>query len=158
MLPQVSDELTGLLRRFTGDLGVPRPDRMVRDKWSTDPDSLCSLSYPMLTTEEADFDTLSSPLPSEADPRLLFCGEATNRAYFGTMHGARLSGLREARRILDRMEVMDKMAEELEKISGSKNDGGGLNNDWSAAMTKLKRNGGRAAAVAPATAAAARFS
>jgi monoamine oxidase len=32
--------------------------------------------------------------------RLLFAGEATNPEWFGTVHGAYLSGLREADRIL----------------------------------------------------------
>jgi len=32
---------------------------------------------------------------------ILFAGEATNRDYQGTVHGAYLSGLREAKRILE---------------------------------------------------------
>lgn len=47
---------------------------------------------------------LSSPLPSPCaetpEPTLLFAGEATCPGHFGTVHGARLSGLREAERIL----------------------------------------------------------
>ena len=50
---EVMDELTGLLRKFTGDPGVPRPMRLHRHAWSTDPFSLGSASYPILATDSA---------------------------------------------------------------------------------------------------------
>ena len=50
---EVIDELTGLLRMFTGDPGVPRPKRLHRRAWSTDPFSLGSASYPILATDSA---------------------------------------------------------------------------------------------------------
>ena len=42
-----------------------------------------------------DYDTLAAPV----EDRLFFAGEATNRAYRATVHGAYLSGIREAERI-----------------------------------------------------------
>lgn len=33
--------------------------------------------------------------------RVMFCGEATHHEYFGTTHGAYLSGIREAERLID---------------------------------------------------------
>ena len=35
------------------------------------------------------------------DGKVLFAGEATHNHYFGTSHGAMLSGTREAKRIID---------------------------------------------------------
>jgi lysine-specific histone demethylase 1 len=40
-------------------------------------------------------------LPGDKIPRVYFAGEHTNRNYPATVHGALLSGLREARRIAD---------------------------------------------------------
>ena len=68
-----------------------------------------------------DFDKMSTPLPSAEDPRLLFAGEATSAAYLSTLHGARLSGLREAERVWERMEAAERaegrMDEMLKQIS-----------------------------------------
>ena len=68
-------------------------------------------------TEEAHFETLSAPLPSSSDPRLLFAGEATVAEGFGTMHGARLSGIREAKRVVERLAAMEKMTRELSRLT-----------------------------------------
>ena len=46
------------------------------------------------------FKYLMEPLPSEADPRLCFAGEATHPQFWSFLHGARESGIREAERIL----------------------------------------------------------
>lgn len=105
------------LNRFTGDLGLPPPAKVARDTWSLDPYSLGSISCPLLNTDEHDFDLMASPLPNETDPRLLFAGEATSCRYFGSMNGARLSGLREAQRILDKVVQTEKMSKELDKLS-----------------------------------------
>ena len=79
--------------------------------------ALSSLSFPSMSTEPGDFESLAAPLPSPADPRLLFAGEATCGAAFGTLLGARLSGVREADRVMDRMMAVDRMARELGRIS-----------------------------------------
>ena len=50
---EVVSELTALLRKFTGDPGLPRPKRLHRHAWSTDPLSLGSASYPILATDRA---------------------------------------------------------------------------------------------------------
>jgi monoamine oxidase len=42
------------------------------------------------------YDTLARPI----DDRVFFAGEATHRAYPGTVHGAYLSGIREANRVV----------------------------------------------------------
>ena len=40
------------------------------------------------------------PWPKPASDRVLFAGEATQPEHFATVHGAYLSGVREAQRIL----------------------------------------------------------
>lgn len=111
--------MTWILQRFTGDPGLPKPWRIHRSTWSTDLNSLGSTSYASLHTEESDFQALASPLPSETDPRLLFAGEATHEHFYGTMHGARLAGLREAKRVLERTGQVERIGKELDKISKS---------------------------------------
>lgn len=115
--------VTDVLRRFTGDPGLAAPFKVHRHKWTTDPYSLGSWSYHALTTSDADPVSLARPLPSESDPRLLFAGEATDHRFLGTLLAARLSGLREARRILDNMDSVDKLAAEMNKISATTPNG-----------------------------------
>ena len=106
-----------VLWKFTGDPGIELPLKVYRDCWSMDPNSLGSTTYPLMASDEVDFQTLAAPLPSDADPRLLFAGEATSQKHFSTMNGARLSGLREALRVLEKIKTMEKMSRELDKIS-----------------------------------------
>lgn len=109
--------MADVLRTFVGDPGLEPPARVIRHRWTADPYSLGTWSYPSLTTEDSDFDTMGRPLPAESDPRLLFAGEATHGQFWGQMLGARLSGLREAQRVLDRIEMANKLAAEMHKIS-----------------------------------------
>jgi monoamine oxidase len=75
---------------------VQEPRAMTVTRWRTDPYSLGAYSTPGLRTRPADFDSLAEPV----DGRVLFAGEATSREYFGYVHGALASGIREARRLL----------------------------------------------------------
>ena len=70
-----------------------------------------------MITEDNDFENLGQPLPCETDPRLLFAGEATHSKFWGQMLGARLSGIREAQRIIDRIQVVDRIEHEMHKIT-----------------------------------------
>ena len=62
---------------------------------ATDPYSLGAYSYVPVGAGAGDMDALAAPVGR----RLLFAGEATVAAHRATVHGAFLSGLREARRI-----------------------------------------------------------
>jgi monoamine oxidase len=75
---------------------VPEPEAILRTSWATDPFSFGSYSYIPLGATIESFDALAEPIEN----RILFAGEATNRSYPGTVHGAYLSGLREADRII----------------------------------------------------------
>ena len=106
-----------MLRGFTGDPGIPAPVALHRHAWSTDTHSLGTAVSLTVNADEADLANMASPLPSDQDPQLLFAGEATHVRYNGTMHGARLSGIREASRVLSKLTAVERITEELNKIS-----------------------------------------
>ena len=76
---------------------VPNPTNMLRTKWGQNINSYGAYSFATNGTTSADFDTLSESVNN----KLFFAGEHTIRDYRGTVHGAYLSGIREADRIID---------------------------------------------------------
>jgi monoamine oxidase len=76
---------------------IPEPTDYQITRWATDPFSLGSYSYHAVGAEPQMRQQLAAPL-GEA---VFFAGEATNEDYFGTTHGAYLSGLRAAREIIE---------------------------------------------------------
>ncbi|XP_044750513.1 peroxisomal N(1)-acetyl-spermine/spermidine oxidase [Coccinella septempunctata] len=108
VMEQATDEevascVTKVLRRFTGDASLPYPDTILRSKWATDPYFCGSYSYLSVSSNVGHQCDLSSPVPGICDPQppvLLFAGEATCAGHHSTVHGARLSGIREAQRII----------------------------------------------------------
>ncbi|PIA37211.1 hypothetical protein AQUCO_03000062v1 [Aquilegia coerulea] len=74
-------------------IDVPEPIQTVCTRWGSDPFSLGSYSNVAVGASGDDYDILAENV---GDGRLFFAGEATNRRYPATMHGAFLSGLREA--------------------------------------------------------------
>lgn len=87
----------GILKGIYGPKGVTVPDpvQSVCTRWGSDPFCSGSYSHIRVGSSGADYDILSESV----NDRLFFAGEATNRAYPATMHGALLSGLREASKI-----------------------------------------------------------
>ncbi|KAJ4845240.1 Lysine-specific histone demethylase 1 2 [Turnera subulata] len=75
---------------------VPDPIQTICTRWGSDPFSYGSYSHVSVQSSGSDYDILAESVGS----RLFFAGEATTRQYPATMHGAFLSGLREASRIL----------------------------------------------------------
>ncbi|RVW97631.1 Protein FLOWERING LOCUS D [Vitis vinifera] len=74
-------------------INVPEPIQTVCTRWGSDPFSLGSYSNVAVGASGDDYDILAENV---GDGRLFFAGEATTRRYPATMHGAFLSGLREA--------------------------------------------------------------
>ncbi len=86
---QIVDSAMQTLRRMFGN-HIPTPVDHQISRWATDPFAGGSYSFtPVGATPELR-DELAAPLAN----RLFFAGEATNRQYYGTAHGAYLSGLR----------------------------------------------------------------
>ncbi|RTG85995.1 lysine-specific histone demethylase 1A [Schistosoma bovis] len=89
---------------------IPNPIDAYVTRWRTDPYSRGSYSYVAVGATGADYDILGEPVyysSSSSDdismptnnPRIFFAGEHTCRCYPATVHGALLSGLREAARV-----------------------------------------------------------
>ena len=79
---------------------IPKPLDVIFTDWSDDQFSRGSFSYlrPGALAENMDFSNMAQPVRGH----LLFAGEGTSRYYFGTVHGAYLSGIRVARYILNK--------------------------------------------------------
>ena len=82
------------LRGIYPDALAPESFKMTR--WGRDPFALGSYSYRATGSSGADHEALAAPLRT----RVLFAGEATSSGYSATVHGAYLSGVREAKRVL----------------------------------------------------------
>ena len=83
------------LRTMYGD-DIPDPTDFQITRWVSDPFARCSYSYPMIGFTDSTRRDLAAPVGE----RLLFAGEATSEEYPSTVHGAFLSGQREAERVL----------------------------------------------------------
>jgi len=77
-------------------LNAPNPTGSLVTRWAQDPYARGSYSFVAVGSSPDDMDALAEPVGE----RLLFAGEATNPEFFATVHGAYLSGVREAERIL----------------------------------------------------------
>ncbi|MBD2329129.1 FAD-dependent oxidoreductase [Alkalinema sp. FACHB-956] len=75
---------------------IPAPMDYQITRWATDPFALGSYSYNPVGAVPRMRQTLAAPLGKS----VFFAGEASHSDYFGTAHGAYLSGLRAAREIL----------------------------------------------------------
>lgn len=91
---EILTKLLSNLRRHYGNT-VPDPEASFFTRWLADPFSRGSYSYLPVGASALDREELAQP----ASKRLYFAGEATNRDYPATTHGAYWSGLREAERI-----------------------------------------------------------
>jgi polyamine oxidase len=77
-------------------LDAPEPTGALVTRWASDPYARGSYSFIAVGSSPDDMRALAEP----ASERLMFAGEATNPEFFGTVHGAYMSGMREAERIL----------------------------------------------------------
>lgn len=100
-------------------IDVPNPIQTVCTKWGSDALSYGSYSHVRVGSTGVDYDIVAESVGS----RLFFAGEATSRKYPATMHGAFLSGLREAGHIFRTMRTLQMYGRKY----GQKNPGPNLN-------------------------------
>ncbi|XP_074532011.1 peroxisomal N(1)-acetyl-spermine/spermidine oxidase-like [Halichoeres trimaculatus] len=100
---EVRASLTGLFHTFTGDLSVT-PQRILFTQWFRDRWTCGSYCHPAIGCSAKDLENMMEPLPtgdSQAQPlQVLFAGEATHPHFYSTVHGALLTGWREADRLI----------------------------------------------------------
>jgi monoamine oxidase len=69
---------------------------MLRTKWGQNINTFGAYSFATNGTTSADFETMAT----EINNKLFFAGEHTERDYRASVHGAYLSGIREADKII----------------------------------------------------------
>lgn len=92
---QLRDEAVSVLREIYP--GIPDPTAMLVSRWASDPYAGGSYSHLPPGQDGSAYDVMAQ---AEAGGRLRFAGEATIRDYPATVHGAWLSGQREAEQML----------------------------------------------------------
>uniref|UniRef100_A0A8D0FBA9 Spermine oxidase n=1 Tax=Strix occidentalis caurina TaxID=311401 RepID=A0A8D0FBA9_STROC len=119
----VAETCTEMLRKFTGNPNIPKPRRILRSSWGSNPNFRGSYSYTQVGSSGADVEKLAKPLPYAESSKtavsmaqigslfsfsyplqpmqVMFSGEATHRKYYSTTHGAVLSGQREAAHLIE---------------------------------------------------------
>ena len=93
----VTEQVMAQLRGMFGN-SISDPTNATFTRWHGDPFARGSYSHVPPGGSMADYEELAQPVGD----RLFFAGEATTRRYPGTVHGALLSGEREAERIVQR--------------------------------------------------------
>jgi monoamine oxidase len=93
---QIINEIMLHLKSIYGN-SIPNPSNFLRTKWGQNINSYGAYSYATNNSTSADFDTLAN----EVNNKVFFAGEHTERDYRGTVHGAYLSGIREADKIIN---------------------------------------------------------
>ncbi|KAF8370156.1 hypothetical protein HHK36_031787 [Tetracentron sinense] len=100
-------------------IDVPNPIQTICTRWGSDPLCHGSYSHVRVGSSGSDYDILAENVGG----RLFFAGEATNRKFPASMHGAFLSGLREASCILRATRIwQNNCRKSLQKNMGPSND------------------------------------
>lgn len=92
---QIINEIMIHLKDIYGN-NIPNPANLLRTKWQSNENSFGAYSYTAVGTEMKHFEDLAE----EINNKIFFAGEHTNADYFSTAHGAYLSGIREADKII----------------------------------------------------------
>lgn len=75
---------------------IPNPTNLLRTRWQSNENTFGSYSFTAVGTEMQHFNDLAA----EIGNKVFFAGEHTHIDYYSTAHGAYLSGIREADKIL----------------------------------------------------------
>lgn len=93
---QITGEIMTHLRDMYGN-NIPEPTGFLRTRWNTNEFTYGSYSFTAVGTEMRHFEDLAEAV----NDKLFFAGEHTEVDYFSTAHGAYLSGVREAEKIIE---------------------------------------------------------
>jgi len=93
---EIIAEIMAHLKIIYGN-NIPEPTQLLRTKWSSDEFTWGSYSFTPKGTRSTDYDVLTEAV----EDKLFFAGEHTSRDYRGTVHGAFISGEREAKKIIE---------------------------------------------------------
>ncbi len=91
----IQGEIMDILRIMFGN-AISEPKQIIVTRWSQDPHTWGAYSFAGTKTTPQDFEVLAKPVAN----RLFFAGEHTNFDYHGTTHGAYLSGVAAAEKII----------------------------------------------------------
>lgn len=92
---EIIDLVMQRLRKLFGN-NIPDPAETVITRWRQEKFSGGSYSYIAVNGSGDDYHAMAEPVAE----RIFFAGEATDASFFATVHGAYISGVREAERIL----------------------------------------------------------
>jgi monoamine oxidase len=105
---EIIKESLNTLRLIFGINKVPEPiGKPIITRWNNDPNSYGSYSYTKINSSAKMYNDIASPATlttsSSSTSSLFFAGEHTSKHYHSTVHGAWLTGKREAERIMERI-------------------------------------------------------
>jgi spermine oxidase len=90
-----------IFSRFYSDYQMPKPNKLIRSQWFNKPFIYGTHTFIKLGSSIHDIKQLAIPwLNKSAQPLILFAGEGTHERFYGTAHGAFITGVREAKRIV----------------------------------------------------------
>lgn len=91
-----------LLSHFYPDNQTPRPEQILRSRWFNQSYVHGSHTFIKIGSSIHDIKQLALPWPNKpSKPLILFAGEGTHERFYGTAHGAFLTGIREGKRIVE---------------------------------------------------------
>ena len=90
--------ITAIMEQLKSIYGedIPNPTKMLRTKWKSNKYSFGAYSFVPYTAKSLDFKVFEESINN----KIYFAGEHTSIKYRGTVHGAYLSGIREAKKII----------------------------------------------------------
>ncbi|CAF0718372.1 unnamed protein product [Brachionus calyciflorus] len=97
---EIKRDCTILLRKFLGREDIPEPIDLVRSNWYSNRFTRGSYSFYAYETFDEDTKRIAKPISFNNKIFIQFAGEATHDNFYSTVHGAYLTGLREADRII----------------------------------------------------------
>ena len=92
---EIIEEIMVHLKAIYGNT-IPSPTKMLRTKWNSNEYTFGSYAFASVGSRTDKFEIFQRSI----DNKVFFAGEHTSRDYRGTVHGAYLSGIREAKKII----------------------------------------------------------